>query len=102
MIAAARLGRVAAQGPEARAKLEETGRKQALARFAWDSSTQPKWLTAELFSEKIQPLLAHITLSTIQSRLGVSVYYASQIRKGQRIPHPRHWISLAELLGISG
>lgn len=101
MIAAARLGRVAAQAPEARAKHAESGRRQALARFAWDASSQPAWLTAELFSEKIQPQLAKVSASIIQSRLGVSRWCASKVRQGYCRPHPRHWQALAELAGIS-
>jgi CRISPR-associated endonuclease Cas1 len=100
MIAAARLGRVAAQTPEARAKHAESISRQTLARYAWDASTQPAWLTPEFFSQKIQPPLASMPASVIQSRLGVSRWYASRIRQGQYRPHPRHWLTLAELAGI--
>lgn len=102
MIAAARLGRIAAQTPEARAKHAESGRRQALARFAWDASSQPAWLTAEFFSGTIQPQLANVSASIIQSRLGVSRWYASQIRQSYCRPHPRHWPVLAELTGVAG
>ncbi len=46
---------------------------------------QPAWLTS--------------TASVIRSRLGVSWRYASKIRQGYR-PHPRHWQTLAELVGV--
>jgi hypothetical protein len=43
-----------------------------------------------------------VTISTIALTLGVSLPYASDIRAGRRRPHPRHWLSLARLVGISG
>jgi hypothetical protein len=99
MIAAARLGRVAAKTLEARTKHAKSMSRQARARYAWNPSSQPVWLTAEFFSENVQPLLADIGASVIQARLRVSRCYASKIRQGQRRPHPRHWNELALLVG---
>jgi hypothetical protein len=66
----------------------------------WDASTQPAWLTAEVYRDKVQPLLAAMSGSAIASRIGVSRWYAGRIREGYR-PHPRHWQVLAELVGVS-
>ena len=71
----------------------------ARARSSWDESSQPAWLTPELFSQKIQPLLANVATSVIRSSIGVSRWYASRIRQGHR-PHARHWEALAELVGV--
>jgi len=38
--------------------------------------------------------------SAIATALGVSLYYAMDIRRGRRCPHPRHWLSLATLSGF--
>jgi CRISPR-associated endonuclease Cas1 len=97
---AAKLGRVAAQRPEARAKHVASRQRHAQACSAWDASRQPPWLTSEAFSQQIQPLLANIPTSAISSRIGVSRWYAGKIRQGYR-PHPRHWQALAELVGVS-
>lgn len=97
---AAALGRVAAQRPEARAKHVASRKRHAQAELAWNESSQPAWLTNELFSRKIQPLLADVSTSMIRSRIGVSRWYASRIRQGYR-PHPRHWQALAGLAGVS-
>lgn len=86
MVEAARIGRQTANGPEA-----------ALAQHAWQASDQPAWLTPELFSQRIQPLLASIPMSDIRKALGVSNWYASKIRQGYR-PHLRHWLAL---VGVS-
>jgi CRISPR-associated protein Cas1 len=96
---ASRLGRAAAQTPEALAKQADSQRRHSRARSSWDESSQPGWLTPELFSEKIQPLLANVATSAIRSCIGVSRWYASRIRNGYR-PHPRHWQVLADLVGV--
>jgi len=97
---AARIGRVAARSPESRAKHKASLRRHAQACAAWDESKQPAWLTSEVFSQQIQPLLAGIPTAAIQSRIGVSRWYAGRIREGYR-PHRRHWEALAELVGVT-
>jgi len=97
---AARIGLVAAQNPEARVRHAESERRHANARSAWDASSQPAWLTREIFSQRIRPLLASISTSAIRSRIRVSRWYASRIRQGY-CPHPRHWRALAKLVKVS-
>ena len=65
-------------------------RVNALAQHSWKESDQPAWLTPELFTKKIQPLLANVPISVIRSSIGVSNWYASKIRQGYR-PHRRYW-----------
>ena len=100
LAAAARLGRVAAQTPKALAKQADSQRRHAIARSSWDQTSQPDWLTGEVFSKRIQPLLVNISTAIIRSRIGVSRWYASRIRQGYQ-PHPRHWEILAQLAGVS-
>jgi len=100
LVDAARMGRVAARSPEARAKHEASRRRHAQACTEWDASAQPAWLTSEVFSRQIQPLLANISTSAIRLRIGVSRWYAGRIRHGYR-PHPRHWEALGELVGVA-
>ena len=98
---AARLGRVAAQSREAKARQAETQRRQAAALKAWDPSGKPDWLDKKAYGEKIQPRLAGVTIPVMSSALGVSNPYAADIRAGRRRPHPRHWQTLARLVGGS-
>ena len=100
LVTAAKLGRIAARSPEARAKHAASRRRHAQACSEWDASRQPAWLTSEAFSQQIQPLLAGVSTSAIRSRIGVSRWYAGRIREGYR-PHPRHWEALAELAAVS-
>ncbi len=100
LLDAAKIGRQASRSPEARAKHRASRRRHAVACSNWDASTQPAWLTAEIYTQEIQPLLAKWSTSVIGSRIGVSRGYAGRVRDGYR-PHPRHWKVLAELAGVS-
>jgi len=90
---------VAARSPKALAKHVASRRRPAQACSEWDASSQPAWLTSEMDSQQIHPLLAGVSTSAIRSRIGVSRWYAGRIRQGYR-PHPRHWLSLAELVAV--
>jgi CRISPR-associated endonuclease Cas1 len=100
LVLASRLGRTPAQTSHALAKQAASQRRHSSARSSWDESSLPAWLTPELFSQKIQPLLSNVATSVIRSSIGVSRWYASQIRQGY-CPHPRHWKALAELVGAA-
>ncbi len=96
----ARMGREASRRPDAQKKLLQTARQQAAARFSWDRSELPSWLSREFFLQRIQPQLAQLPPSRLWSALKVSHYYATKIQKGY-VPHYRHWKPLADLVGIS-
>ena len=102
LINAAKLGRIAAQSTPAQALRSETARRQMLAKSSWNPSDLPKWLTKKVYREKIQPKLANFAVGSIASALAVSKPYATDIRSGKRVPHPRHWHPLARLAGIIG
>jgi hypothetical protein len=84
-----------------RARQAEKQRRHATALKAWHPSDKPNWLTEEVYREKIQPRLAGITIPVISSALGVSQPYAAEIRAGRYLPHPRHWLALAQIIGAS-
>ena len=94
-------GRIASKSPQSRARLSATQHRQANARWNWNASGQPAWLSEDTYKSRIQPLLKNASLSQIGSTMGVSVTYASEIRKGKRCPHPRHWQALADLCGVA-
>jgi CRISPR-associated endonuclease Cas1 len=101
LIESAKVGRVVAQGPKSQEKRSETQRQHRAAQQAWRSSPKPAWLNEDAYLEKIYPRLGGITISVLASTLGVSGPYAADIRAGRRRPHPRHWQTLAELVGVS-
>jgi len=99
LVKAAQKGRLASHTEQAELKRGESRRRHAAALRAWRPSNQPGWLDEETYVSKIQPRLADETIPTIRAALGVSKSYATNIRSGKRLPHPRHWQTLATLVG---
>jgi CRISPR-associated endonuclease Cas1 len=97
----ARRGRVASKSSASRARVAATQCRHQTARWNWHPSSQPDWLTDEAYTNRIQPRLVSTSLSQIASAIGVSIPYASNIRKGKRRPHPRHWEALAKLVNVA-
>jgi CRISPR-associated endonuclease Cas1 len=93
--------RLNAHDPIAQARRADTQRRQAAALRAWKPSDNPAWLDEKFYREQIQPRLAAVSVPTILSALDVSKPYATGIRAGRCIPHPRHWLRLARLVGVS-
>jgi hypothetical protein len=101
LIEAAKLGRIATHTLEAETLRAKTRRRHAAALAAWEPSDLPEWLTEVAYRTKIQPELAEVTVPAISKALGISGPYATDIRAGRRLPHPRHWLALAQLVGGS-
>lgn len=102
LIEAAKLGQIATHGRKAEALRAATQRRHAAELKAWRSSDKPSWLAEKFYRENVQPRLSGIAVPTISAELGISEPYATDIRAGRRIPHPRHWLRLAQLVGITG
>jgi hypothetical protein len=85
-----------AQTPEARERLSRKRRAQANADSAWDQAHRERPEPA-LFKDEILPRLADVTIATMARATGLSVRQCSRIRRGEQVPHPRHWASLGEL-----
>jgi hypothetical protein len=93
-------GRKKTLEPRAQGFRAETQRRHAAAQRAWDPASHPDWLDKNAYRTKVQPRLMQISTSRIATTLGVSWAYASVIRKSQKIPHPCHWRTLAQLVGF--
>jgi CRISPR-associated endonuclease Cas1 len=99
LVRAGQKGRLAAHTVKAEKKRGESRRRHAAALKAWEPSDRPGWLDEQTYLRKIQPRLAEITVPTIRGVLGISKSYATNIRSGKLIPHQRHWVTLAKLVG---
>jgi CRISPR-associated endonuclease Cas1 len=73
----------------------------AVANTWWDPKSLPSWLTEEFYVQRIQPSLRSKKVREIAEAMRVSQPYAALIRSGRRCPHPRHWLALARLAGLS-
>jgi len=101
LIELAKVGRIAAQSPEARKKHSATQRRHEAAKRAWRSSPNPARIDEVGYCQQIYPRLVSVTIAAISSALGISESYAADIRAGRNRPHPRHWQALAELVGVT-
>ena len=95
----AKLGQIATHSAAAEARRAATQAKQAEALQKWDPETLPKWLDEDSYRKEILPRLSTVTVKRLRLAIDVSHPYATLIRRGERIPHPRHWVPLARLAG---
>jgi CRISPR-associated endonuclease Cas1 len=63
-----------------------------------------KLLDPTAFQRDILPRLQGIPLRRLMDATGLSLRYCSQIRRGEKTPHPRHWDALRRLAqgGLAG
>jgi hypothetical protein len=101
LLKAAKAGRVATVRPKAQAMRSITQRRQAAALKAWKEADRPSWLDRNMYLKKVQPRLVKFTLQAIMETLKISRPYAANIRDAKCVPHPRHWLPLAVLAGVS-
>ena len=76
--------------------------KQVEAQRKWKPEDLPQWLDEEFYRREIVPRLSALTVKSIRTAIDVSHPYATLIKRGDRIPHPRHWDALAKLVGLVG
>ena len=80
------------------AALIGTARLRQLARLAWEADHGGSSPDVEWYSEQIAPRLTKLSLIEIAGALGVSTSSASKFRRGLRVPSPRHWAVLSDLV----
>lgn len=85
--------------PEVRAKVGAAiGARDAEA-MAWDAAHAGIVADPERFAP-IAARLSSVTLGRIMAATGLSKSYAASVRRGEHVPHPRHWPPLADLTGV--
>jgi len=91
----AALARLAAEGHDGRHQ-GESARKRAAANSrhkraaaAWEREHGPA--DPAEFTQQILPAVEQIPLRRLMEATGLSLRHCSLIRRGVRIPHPRHW-----------
>jgi hypothetical protein len=95
-----------AAGPEALAKLRRAGtdpahgatagqrRAETMRRHHRQAAESRAPADPDLFAREILPALREVPLKRLAAVTGLSLRYVSLIRRGERVPHPRHWTSL--------
>jgi len=51
------------------------------------------------FAQEIAPKLAAVSLARMMDATGLSRPYCAMIRRGEKVPHARHWARLRILVG---
>ncbi len=79
---------------EANAKRSETRKAQRAAELAWEGE-HPGPPDLEYFKTAIAPRLEAMSAGAISRATGLSVAYCAEVKRGERVPHPRWWDTLA-------
>ena len=87
--------------PQVKARISKTLSDHAVANSWWSPSRLPAWLNEECYVQRIQPRLRTVKVREISEAMRVSKPYAALVRAGRSRPHPRHWLGLASLIGVS-
>lgn len=78
-----------AHGGEAARKRGQSNRQHQNAVAEWNARNDRP--DSGVFQTEILPAIQDISLNQIAAATGLSVDYCSKIRRGLRVPHPRHW-----------
>jgi len=81
--------------PEARRKVGEANVRRQREAKAWDRENERP--DPKVFRREILPALQHIPTSQLALATGLSLPHCAAIRRGLRVPHPRHWEALREI-----
>jgi len=101
MAQVALIGHARPKTQQVKARISKAISDHAVANTWWDAKNLPSWLTEEYYLERIQPQLRTVRVREISEAIHVSKPYAALIRAGRNRPHPRHWETLARLVGVS-
>jgi CRISPR-associated endonuclease Cas1 len=92
-------GKDPAHGGEAAKKRGGANREHLRLNKEWETLNERLLITEEEFLAQISPQLTILTTKQICELMGVSRAYATKVRSGERVPHPRHWLVLRQHLG---
>lgn len=87
-----------AHGGAAARKRAATKAQHAHARKEWAELGLDEAAERARFVEMVLPVLTGVSVARIASATGLSLRYASQVKKGLRVPHPVHFPRLEGLL----
>jgi CRISPR-associated endonuclease Cas1 len=86
-------GRDPAHTSDANEKRSAARRHRQAEQAAWDAEHPPA--DPEAFRREILPRIAEMPIRKLAKQTGLSMRYCALIRRGERVPHPRWWATLA-------
>jgi hypothetical protein len=60
----------------------------------WNAENDGQPVDPAVFEQEILPAIRQVPLRELMRATGLSLPYVSQIRRGEKVPHPRHWAHL--------
>jgi hypothetical protein len=60
----------------------------------WDAAHGQTIADAGVFAREILPAIQALPLSELVRATGLKPGYLSKVRRGEKVPHARHWVSL--------
>jgi hypothetical protein len=81
-------------GGVAGARRGDSRRTRAAEQAAWEAANPDVDADPTLFEREILPLIQHVSLSRLARATGLTGGYLAQVRRGGKVPHPRHWPAL--------
>jgi CRISPR-associated endonuclease Cas1 len=76
-----------------RAKHRQSATRRAGERQAWEMS-QATVPSRAVYREEIAPLVTHVPSAVLAEVTGLSSTFLGKVKRGETIPHPRHWASI--------
>jgi CRISPR-associated endonuclease Cas1 len=95
-----RTGRDATHGGDAAVKRGASIAARKRETAEWEQR-HGKLIELSAFEREILPLIHKVPLSALVRATGLSLRYCSQIRRGEKVPHPRHWEAFVRAAGPS-
>ena len=86
-------GKDRTHGGEAARRRGDATAQRKVEIAAWEAE-HGKFIDLSAFEREILPVLQGVPLSRLQRASGLSLRYVSQIRRGEKRPHPKHWDAL--------
>lgn len=86
---------------EAQRRRRIANRRHKLEELAAANESSPIMRDVAWYEEHVAPRLPQLSLAEIASAIGVSTSAASKFRRGLRVPSPRHWPGLCDLVQSS-
>lgn len=87
------VGRDPSRGGEAAKRRGAKHSQRMMEQKTWESE-HGSLADPELFQCEILPRLQDVSLGAMSKATGLSEQYCSVIRRGLKVPHPRHWEAL--------
>jgi CRISPR-associated endonuclease Cas1 len=63
-------------------------------RREWEAASDARAAEPLVFELEVLPLIQELPLAELVRATGLSRGYLAQVRRGERVPHPRHWSKL--------